>query len=481
MNTSRRSVVGPRAVRLRIAMIAGVGAAMVICPRAAQASGFASQRFGGEEGSVVATNPTAVYFNPGAMGFSGAGALGLYGTLAIRHATWTHAATSNPGDAPYSQLGNSGEAHLLNVFGGPAVGGTVRLGRLVLGGGFFAPFYGRAHWDKNDALSPADRSKYPLAIDGVQRWFGIDAELSILYFSAGAAYRIGPLSIGATGNVIYSTVVTTQAKNPTGQGLPDTSNEGRASLDVSGVNASFAIGAMLEVLPERLWLAASYQARPGLGAQTLTGTLDLASKFGPSHYDVGFTQALPDVYRAGVRWRPTGVPVEIRFFGDLTRWSAMTSQCVSIDKPISYECVVNTDGSDASGGPGGVQANFRRTWKDTYGARIGVSYWVKPRVELLAGTGYETAAVPDATMTPDLPDAQNIAATLGARLRLTDALFLSASYTHLQYIDRDNTGKSALAAVQGQPVSVPTAQEDGGGKYTQWIGMFNGNVEALFP
>jgi long-chain fatty acid transport protein len=444
---------------------------------AAEASGYASQRIGGEQGSVLATNPTAVYFNPGGLGFSGGGALGVYGTLALREISWTHTATPSPGDPPGAQLGNSGRAHLFNVFGGPALGGTVRFGKFVLGAGFFAPFFGRVHWDRNDTLSAADKAKYPLAADGVQRWYGMDVEeFSVLYLSVGAAYRLGPLSIGAAGNLIRSTIVQSQATNPTGIGFPNARNEARANLDVRGWNGSFAAGLMLEVVPDQLWLGASYQAQPGLGAQTLTGSLDInaaAAQGGPLHYDVAFTHTLPDVVRAGVRLKPKGVPLEFRLFGDITRWSSLTTECLTVDKPKSNPCNVNPNGSDATNG--GVLANLRRYWKDTYGVRLGVGYWVKPELELQVGGGYETSAVPDQTLNPSTVDADNIAATLGARFAITETLFISASYTQLQYLNRDNTGKSDLATF-----SPPTGQEDGGGRYTQWIGLVSGNLEALF-
>jgi long-chain fatty acid transport protein len=469
MKSLKRGVVGAGAVAF--AILGG--------SREAKASGFAAQRFGGEQGSVVATNPTAVYYNPGAMGFSGAGALGVYGTLALRSVTWSRAPAASDVPTPDAQVGNIGEARLFNVFGGPAIGGTVRFGHLVLGGGFFAPFFGRAHWDKNDTLTAEQKAMYPLAVDGVQRWFGIDAELSVLYFSAGAAYRLGPLSIGATGNVIYSTILATQAKNPTGKGLADTTSEGRAVLDVRGINGSFAVGAMLEVIPDQFWLAASYQAQPGLGQQKLTGTLNISSPAigNLPTSNVGFYQTLPDVFRAGGRWHLKNAPWEFRLFGDLTRWSAMTSQCISVQP---HPCIVNTDGSDATGA-GAIPQNFRRNWSDTYGVRVGASYWVKPAIEVFIGAGYETAAVPDATMTPDLTDANNISGALGGRFGLTESLFLSASYTHQQFMNRDNTGKSTLAVSNGVAVQVPTVQSDGGGQYTQWIGYINANLEALFP
>jgi long-chain fatty acid transport protein len=466
MKSLRRCVVGAG-----VALVATAGAT-----REARAAGFANTRLGGEEGSVVSPNPTALYYNPGAMAFSSGSQLGLYGSLALRHATYTRtAAPSDVPDPPDAQGANTGEAKLFNAFGGPSIGGTWKIGNLVIGAGFFAPFYGRAHWDQNQAFV---NSKYPLAAAGVQRWFSIDGALSVLYFTAGAAYKFGPLSIGATGNVISTTIDQTQSKNVAGAGIADTTNDGRAFLDASAINASFAVGLMLEAVPDQLWIGASYQAKPGLGQQKLHGELYASSpKSGTNAFDVDFLQTLPDIYRAGLRWRPKHLPLEFRLFGDRTRWSEFTSQCEVLH---GNPCDVAADGSDNTANAA-IQAYVRRDWNDTYGGRLGVSYYATPRVELLFGAGYETAASPDATLAPDIPDANNVSGTLGARLGITESLFLTFSYTQIQYMNRDNTGKSTLAVdAAGQPVKYPSVEEDAGGQYTQWIGIFTGNLEALF-
>jgi len=447
------------------------------------ASGFASAHFGGEHGNVTETNPMSLYYNPGAIGFSEG--TDLYGDaeLAIRHATWDHPAQPvNPTDAPLpagNDYGNTGTARLLNVFGGPAAGATTKFGNLAIGAGLFVPFGGRANWSKNpDANNPM----FPLAADGVQRWHVIDAALTFIYTTAGAAYRLGPLSIGATGNLIISSVSTSQAHTTTN--VIDSTSEGRADLNASGILGSFGVGAMLEAVPDRLWLGFSYQAQPGLGPETLKGTLDYTETGGTTKYNVDFHQSLPDIYRAGIRFRASDA-VELRLFGDLTRWSVMKSQCVNLaDTSTGTACYVYPDGT-AAPAPGSSTAsnvftNIPRNWKDTYGIRVGASYWVKPEIEVFGGLGYETAAVPDSTLEPGAMDADNIGIALGARFRITKTLYLAGSYTHLQYLDRDNTGKSTLAVNNGVPVQQPTFQEDGSGKYGQWIGIFDGNIEAKF-
>ncbi len=426
----------------------------------------------------MSTNPMALYYNPGAMGLAKGSQLGLYGSLVVRHATYTRtgAATDIP-DPADGQGANTGEAHLTNVFGGPALGGTLKLGNLVLGAGFFAPFGGSSHWGKNEDFQ--NTAKYPLAAAGVQRWFAIDGLIRVLYFTAGAAYRLGPLSIGVTGNFISSTVDTTQAKQPGGANLAITSMEGRAFLDAHGYNGSFGVGLMLEPLPDQLWIGASYQAQPGLGQQKLTGQFNVSSPgLGTSqNYKIDFLQTLPDIYRAGIKWHPKNAPVEFRVFGDRTNWSSFKSQCVVLS---GNDCNVDATGAE-TGGKAAIQAYLRRNFSNTYGGRLGVSWWVVPAVELLIGGGYETGAVPDSTLAPDIFDANNFQATLGARLRLTESLFLTASYTQIQYMTRDNTGKSTLNTdAQGNPVAFPTVEEDSGGVYKSWIGFMTGNLEGIF-
>jgi long-chain fatty acid transport protein len=451
---------------------AGVAAACLAWSGDAAAAGFATAHFGGEQGSVVATNPTALYYNPAGIGFSQGTDVFLDGQLALRGMTWNHAlAPSDPPDPPGGEGANAGTARLFNVFGAPALGATTRLGPLAFGLGLFVPFGGRESWQQNQQFVG---SQFPLAADGVQRWHIIDGALTFIYATAGAAYRIGPLSIGVAANVIFSSVSFSQAKNTNGAGLPDTQREGRANLDVSGITGSFAAGLMYEAIPEHLWLAASYQSQPNMGPQTMTGTLNVAEPYlqppGNLTTQVGFTEALPDIVRAGVRWRPRH-DVELRLFGDFTRWSVNKTQCVAVQ---GHACAVYPDGSDATTG-NYVIANYRRDWHDTVGVRAGGSYWVRPGIELFAGTGFETAAVPDTTLDPGLADADNVLLAGGARLLVANWFYLAASYTHLLFLDRDNTGQSTLANA-----SPPTQQQDGGGKYTQWAGFFDFNVEKTF-
>jgi len=463
--------VNPRSLLALQLMMAAATCILTRAPAAA-ASGFASARFGGEHGNVTTTNPTALYYNPAGIGFSDGVHLFVDGTLALRHVSWEHPSSPlDPPDPAGGEGANDGKAELFNVFGAPMLGASARLGALALGAAVYVPFGGRAHWSQNDAF--VDHPTYPRAGDGVQRWHSIEGALTYLYGTLGAAYRLGPVSIGATANLIRSSVSSKRARifnPPEFAGLPVTDAEGRADIDVAGVHGSFGLGAMLEAIEERLWLAASYQAQPALGPMRLSGELTFTDVDGArGTFDVTLDQALPDILRLGGRFRPTR-DWELRAFGDMTRWSVLRTQCVALE---GTPCVVTSTGAYVDAG--GVWLNLRRYWRSTYGVRAGASHWIEPELELFAGAGFETAATPDETLDPELPDSRTLSGALGARWQLMPTLFLAGSYTHIHYLARDNTGKSRLPLAEP-----PTRRPDGGGRYSQWIGVFNANVEKTF-
>jgi long-chain fatty acid transport protein len=458
--------------------LSGIGACATLLglwltPLSAAASGNAIARFGAEHGTVNATNPTALYYNPGALGFAEGTQLFLDGQLALRSMTWTHA--MGPGDVaePTGFAGaNYGEASALNVFGGPMAGATMRLGDFTLGAAAYAPFGGQVSFERNEKFAS---SMYPGAADGVARWHGISAQTMSIYATLGAAYRLGPISFGVTGNLIFTSLKLTRAQPVDIPGNP-LEDEGRSKLDVSGTHGSFGAGVMLEALPEQLWLSASYQAQPGLGVMELDGTTEAQTRVPPVPgggltQEVTFRQALPDIWRVGARWRASE-QLELRLAADFTRWSVLATQCVSMR---DQSCLVTRSGAAAE--DSGTLQNLRRNWKNTVGVRAGASYWASPALELFAGLGYETAATPDATLDPVLADANNVMIAAGARYEIVETWFLAASYTHLQFMNRDNTGKSQLA---DPAVDTTTRRVDGGGKYSQWVGILNANVLKTF-
>jgi len=329
--------------------------------------------------------------------------------------------------------------------------------------------------------------KYPGIRDGVQRWYTIHGTIRSLYWTGTAAISLfDRVYLGVSGNLILSEINTIRARTVSDDNLivqtNGNANEGRSWLKASGWQGSFGVGVQVEAIPDELLFGVSYQARPGvIGGMGLEGTLHQVLSNAPkSETEVQLLQDMADIYRIGVSYRPTE-KLELRLFADWQRWSAMQGQCIVKKVPGTdefSECPLIEEGPNKGASTDAnakIVQNLPREWNDTFGIRAGVSYWVKPEIEIMAGLGYDSNAVPDHTLDAALVDFHDISVSLGGRFQLVDWFFLSAGYTHFFYVPRNTTGAEAQ---DGYPS--PSTGPDATGNYWQWIGALNLNAHFQF-
>jgi len=432
----------------------------VLVASQSHASGLSTARFGGEHGHVLTDNATAIYYNPAGIAESEGGHVFVDGVVAYRSARYFHARAEGEIPEPPDALGaNYGEAKFLSVGGSPMLGGTFKIGDVGLGLASYIPIGGGSGWSENPQFERHPR--FPGAVDGAQRWFAIAGLFNLVYVSAAVAYRIEParLSLGVSGSFIYGLVDTIRAQSP--NGTNDLGTEGRTLLSANGMYGGFGAGAIWEALPERLWIAASYQSRPNVaGGMKLEGSVTLATGAGMTETPAQLEQDLADIIRFGIRYAATRT-LELRFFGDVSRWSALSSQCVS---QLGVDCHAPDPGGAL---PPGVIAFAPRNWHDAFGLRFGMSYWPHPILEVFSGIGYDSTAVPAATLDPALPDFHDMSCALGARVRVAAPVHVALGYTHLFSAFRDTRGRSELTP-------------DAGGVYWQTTGVVDTNLDVAF-
>lgn len=446
-----------RRLGLALGVVFGCG---VLSPVEALASGISVARFGGEHGHPTTTNATAIFYNPAGMGMSDGTHLFADVSLAWRKTTYTHDLVgTDDGTVPGA---NDGTGKLFNVLASPMLGVTTKIGDLALGAGFYVPYGGQSVWDKNDKFE--DDPQYAGPVDGVQRWYVMEGIIRSSFVTLAGAYHIKParLSVGVSGNLIFTTVDTVRAKTPSGNN--QVSAEGRAYLHATGTDWSLGVGALYEAMPKQLWVGASYQSRPNLtGMKKLEGNqrtllVNADGTYSDGDVPASMEHELPDVIRLGGRYRPAN-DMEIRLFGDYTRWSVLERHIVK-----------NTDKDS-------FLLDQERSWKDTFGVRAGFSKWVTQPLEVYGGAGFSSNAVPDDTLEPALPDWDAFSFTAGGRYELVKDLFGSLSYTQLVYLPRDTNGKNTLT--EPNP-SGAVPNPDAGGKYKQAVGVVNLNVDFAF-
>jgi long-chain fatty acid transport protein len=440
---------------------------LVFCGTA-HASGYSIASFGGEQGTPMTTNATALYYNPSGIADSEGGHLYVDANTAWRHAGYDRPAS--PSDAPVppgAEGANTGHASLLNLIPSPFAGATYKLGRVGIGAAFFTPFGGQSAWDKNDRFE--GNTSYPGPVDGVARWSAISGILRSSYFSLGAAYDFGPVSVGVVGNLIQTVVELSQARQPTADN--DITTEGRSLLDVRGWNGSVGFGVTYKAIPNKLRLGLSYQSRPGFGGgMVVSGTLKTVFSSGQLDTNaVDFTTDLPEVLRAGAAYRPRK-DLELRLFGDFQTWSVLVRQCVVRS---GSSCEINPDGSARPGS--NVIVNQPREFHDTFGIRGSASYWTSEHVELIFGAGFASNAIPARTYEPAILDGDAVTLSGGAVLGVLPQLSLGLGYMQLLYLPRDTIGQS----VTPELVS-PSSGPDPGGKYSLQAGVFTVSADFAF-
>lgn len=457
-----------------------------------QASGLLVARFGGEHGHPTTYNLSALYYNPAGLSLLGGTRLMIDGTFAWRSFAFTRdpggidnvladkdVGTGTPaGDGVRA---NSGRAELFNLLVNPFVAFATDFGvdGLGVGIGFYVPMGGQTSFDKVGEVEG-----YPGSVDGPARWWVMEGTLRALYTTAAVSYRIpdARLSLGIGANLVISQMDTIRARNSDGTDHLVSNGsllEGRALIDVSGLDVSLSAGLIWEPI-ENLFIGLSYQSQPGFGTSRMTGDTTLVFGAGPvdnvTPTPSEFFNAWPDVFRAGVRY---GEPScwEVRLFGEVARWSKMYEQCL-----------LNTDVPDRScrgNPPPGKIVLLPRRWEDAIGVRLGGSWWASQDVELLLGLGYDGNAVPDKTIDPALYDAEKMTLSLGGRFALSDSLHLNVTYTQVFYAQRTVSPRDHLeGATTGDIASLgftePERGPDGAGTYDHAIGVLDVSVEATF-
>jgi long-chain fatty acid transport protein len=467
-------------------------ASLLALPTAASAGGFTSARFGGEHGTPTADQVTAIYFNPAALALGRGTRVHVEGLFALRTGSYDRpsaaidnriSSTENRAGTPNDAVGaNSGEATLKNTIVSPFIGVASDLGVENLGVGlaFFVPFGGQSSWDKVSSFE--DDPRYPGAVDGSQRWSTIEGELRALYLSAAGSYYLpGPrLAFGASLSFVRQETDTVRARTAAGTDdlvAGDDIVEGRSHIDVAGSSIAAGLGVLWQPVDD-LWLGLSYQSQPGFGEAAQKGTL--TNQFGagqPTPSDVELLQALPDVIRVGARYR-IAPRIEARLSFDYQRWSVFDRQCLVDATNPARNCAIEADGSQAPDAEG-IVVNIPRHWRDTYGVRLGGSYWLTPALELAAGASFDTSAVPAKYLDPALVDLTKAIAHAGVRYALLDGrLMFDLTLNNVFYFGKEIEPRERNSDGTSDGYLAPSRVPDFAGKYA--LNVFYANLAAAY-
>jgi long-chain fatty acid transport protein len=472
---------------IRLATFACASTAFALAAPDAEASGFLYSKFGGDYGTPAIGSPYSVYFNPAAIGEAHGTQLVLDGMFAFRHATYDRPASAlspsfgKSASEPVYASANTGSATSNGFQGAPYFGVTTDFGGLPIFAGFasyvpeggYASFGKRTQW-QNDPRGPG-------AYDGVQRWSLVSGSQISWWntLAAGVTIESIRLSIGGSISLVRDSLTSLIARNKdasddlaTATGVP---TEGRSLLDVSGLHITMTAGLFWRPMEDgKLRLGLSYTARQGFSNVRLKGSLETQFGVGQDEkQDADVLMTFPDIIRFGAAYR-VSPKVDLRFDLEYVTWSNLKKQCVVVS---GAPCNVAADGSEIIDKAKGSQVllNLDREWKDAFGARVGVGYFLDDDTELMGSLGIDTSAVPAAHLDATYFDAFKILASVGMRRRIAERWFVGGALTEMYLLPVDNSDSAANNTLQ-----IPSKSPSNGGKYTTSITFLDVNVGARF-
>jgi len=475
-----RKTDGKRAIARSLHVLWWVAA--LLSANTARASGLLNPFVSDPHGQPELANVYALDFNPAALGGMHGTNIVVDGALVVGYTAFDRRGPLSPSPANTPALPNyasyvatnTGKNTAVNAGYIPFLGASTDFGSrsLFAGVGVYAPFGGSIKWQP--ASRWANDSAFPGAVDGPQRWQSISVVDSSLAASAafGARFLDERISLGVALTAYSHHVQIDKAFNNDGSddvtGPTGILKEGRAYLDVAGVDAGASVGAYLVPDADRkLRIGISYTSQPGFGQMRLPGTLGQRLGITPSGTtNVDLLQSYPDIVRLGAAYRVSD-DVDLRVHGQYVRWSVFTDACVVHS---GMPCNLNPDGSAVTQGQ--IIANDEANFHDAFAMHAGIGYWPLARAELFGDLGFDTSAVPNDSQGRTLFDSFKIIGSVGLRYAVSTHVFLAGSYTEIYYLPMTVTSQRQWQGASAVPFA--------NGSYSSHLEFYDANVTIAF-
>lgn len=353
----------------------------------------------GMGGAVFANiyDASAIYFNPGALGF-------VPGTNVIFGSTLIFPSTTFTGPAP---LTTETDAESQMFYPSTLYASHNLDNGLAFGIGIFNPYGLGTEWPE----------------DWHGRALGIKSTLRTFFFNPTVAYKIGDnIGIGAGFNYVYATVNLTQALPLQDFGIPA---EGKADFDGTGDGMGWNIGIYFSP-SDQFTLGLAYRSSIDLdfdGDADLEVPQPLEPLLPGGNVSTGIS--LPANLLAGVTYKVND-NLSLNLGYQHIFWNVVE------DIEIDFE----TKTLLPDGTPVQDKQRLLLNYDDGFILRFGIEYFLNETVTLRGGYLFDSNPTPDEYMTPRLPDSDRHGFSIGVGYTVSDLLTVDVSYMFLQFTER---------------------------------------------
>lgn len=242
------------------------------------------------------------------------------------------------------------------------------------------------------------------------------ASLATFDINPTAAYRLGPVRIGAGLQVMRATVHL-QRQIAFGQA--------EGATDLGGATWGFGgnVGVQVDAIPKVLSFGAHYRSAVKLAFDGLADFQNVPAPLANAIHDQAVSTSLvtPDTLAIGAAVRPTErivIDAEAVWFG----WANFRS--------IDLTFPDDTSNTLASSKP--------KSWENSLNYHVGVEGILSDRFRVRGGALYDPSPSPSDTLTPDLPDADRINLAVGGSYRHSSGFYADLGYQLLLLLERES-------------------------------------------
>lgn len=341
-------------------------------------------------GAVFASlkDASAIYFNPGALGY-------LDGTSIVFGSTLIFPDAKFRGPAPSVE-----ETSIERGVFYPSVlyASHTLPGNLAFGIGVFNPYGLGTEWPS----------------DWVGRFIAIESTLRTFFINPTVAYRFNEyIGVGAGFNYVIGDVELTQAI-----AFAPFSGEGVANLSGSGTGIGWNLGVYLTPDPN-VTIGLAYRSSVDVDFEGDAEYSDVPAQLTdllPGD-EVSTSVSLPANVHAGISFK--GIENFVVSFGyQYIFWDAVQDITIEFD-----------DGAETQ--------TLDLNYSDGYILRFGLEYLVNEAFALRGGYLFDSNPTPDEYLTPRLPDSDRHGFTIGAGYNFTETFGVDVGYMFLRFVERD--------------------------------------------
>ncbi len=349
----------------------------------------------GGSGTAWPWDAATIFYNPGGLARLEGVQANVSGLMIIPTVQYASSATGTTATTKSQQF------YPFNAY----VGGPIKKGsKLALGLGVYTPFGSGLTWDNNWAGKYLAESIY----------------LQSIFVQPTVSYRINDIvSVGggfiyAFGNLDFKKALPVTNENGT---------DGQADLKGNAQGTGYNLGIQLKAT-DKLQFGLTYRSRVDMKVKSGNANFTVPSSLSSSFPNTNFsaTLPLPEVASIGVGYRPIQrltLQLDVNFIG----WSAYDS--------LKFNFSQHTAQLQDQHAP--------RLYQNTVAVRLGGSYELGKKFNVMAGAAYDPTPVRDGYVSPELPDADRIVLTCGLTYRPVHKIYVMAALEYTTTAKRNST------------------------------------------